>query len=254
MNLCRAAAPRRTDGAPSGSARGPAGAGRLPADAPPRGERAHRPDPPNLAPVSGRPARCPTLPPPAIRVRQPASLARASASFRPDGPDGPSVGLRPRASAVCVPAGYSAGRAGPGPPSCSEAVRRECAQILEGMKKFADAAALYEAGDAPDRAVALHIRVRDAKAAAALLPRALSRGDRAGECPRTEAFRRRIEAVVRRRVEAIVSRPRVLTRASKGPQGPSAENRARGGRTGHSQRAKGLHGYLLLRTRRLLIY
>ena len=42
---------------------------------------------------------------------------------------------------------------------------------MEGMKQFADAAALYEAGGAPDRAVALYIRLRDAKAAAALLPR-----------------------------------------------------------------------------------
>ena len=224
----RCAAARR-EGSPTGSAEsracfGPAGP--LPHPAP-----------------SGYPSPSTRLSRPSFSLIQAASLARASASFMPDGPDGPSVGLRPRASAVCVPAGYSAGRAGPGPPSCSEAVRRECAQILEGMKKFADAAALYEAGDAPDRAVALPIRLRDAKAAAALLPRALSRGDRAGECPRTEAFRRRIEAVVRRRVEAIVSRPRVLTRASKGPQGPSAENRARGGRTGRSQRAKGLHGY-----------
>ncbi len=54
---------------------------------------------------------------------------------------------------------------------CSDAVRRECAQILEGMKQFADAAALYEAGGALDRAVSLYIKLRDSKSAATLLPR-----------------------------------------------------------------------------------
>ena len=54
---------------------------------------------------------------------------------------------------------------------CSDAVQRECAQILEGMKQFADAAALYEAGGALDRAASLYIKLRDTKSAAVLLPR-----------------------------------------------------------------------------------